>query len=65
MDLRTAYALASEIEWVHAKDRARLMRTRHVAADAEMEYDPLAATCLGDLIYHVAKGGSFRQSARV
>jgi hypothetical protein len=57
MDLHTAYALASFIEWTHAKDRARAARTRGVTAS--MEYDELAATCLGDLIYIVAKTGKF------
>jgi hypothetical protein len=60
VDLGTAYALASEIEWIHAKDRVRLLRSRNRIADAEMEYDPLAATCLGDLIYSVANGGTMR-----
>lgn len=65
MSLEIAYALASEIEWIHAKDRVRLLRSRGrgsgaLTAAAEMEYDPLAATCLGDLIYDVANGASFR-----
>lgn len=48
--------LAHEIEWIHAQDRCRLRgfkgrggaerRRQAVAA----EFDPLAATCLADLI---------------
>lgn len=59
MDLIMAHRLAQEIEWIHAKDRARLRRRGRqyttLKQDAEQEYDPLAATCLGDLIYNVAK----------
>jgi len=60
MDIVSAHRLAHEIEWIHAKDRARLLRSRGRAADANIEFDPLAATCLGDLIYRVANGGSLK-----
>lgn len=54
------YALASEIEWMQARERCRLngkfrrctgrrsneLKRQAVAA----EYDPLAATCLAELI---------------
>lgn len=57
MDFITAYRLAQFIEWQHAKERAKLSRTR---TNADVEYDPLAATCLGDLIYNVARTGRFQ-----
>lgn len=56
IDLITAHRLAQHIEWLHAKERARLARTR---SNGDREYDPLAATCLGDLIYDVARTGQF------
>lgn len=56
IDIVSAHRLAQHIEWLHAKDRAKLARTR---SNADREYDPLAATCLGDLIYEVAKAGHF------
>lgn len=56
MNIVTAHRLAQFIEWQHAKERARLRRMKVKAAD---EYDDLAATCLGDLIYNVAKTGKF------
>jgi hypothetical protein len=53
--IQRAYALASEIEWGHAQDRARLQRgpgypwrSRKEATAAE--YDPHAATELAELI---------------
>lgn len=55
MDIMTAHRLAHLIEWVHAKDRAKLQRTT-----AENEFDELAATCLGELIHHVANGGKLQ-----
>lgn len=54
MNLVTAHRLAHFIEWQHAKDRANLSRFR---CGPEFEFDPLAATCLGDLIYQVANTG--------
>lgn len=56
MGVEEAYALASEIEWITAKRLAERHLTggRSKAAfrqRAEAEYDPLAATALGDLIY--------------
>lgn len=56
IDMVTAHRLAQFIEWQHAKDRARLVRMR---SNGDREYDPLAATCLGDLIYEVARTGRF------
>jgi hypothetical protein len=56
IDMITAHRLAQHIEWIHAKDRARLARMR---SNGDHEYDPLAAACLGDLIYEVAKTGRF------
>lgn len=56
IDLVSAHRLAQHIEWLHAKDRAKLARTR---SNVDREYDPLAATCLGDLIYEVGKAGRF------
>lgn len=50
LDIITAHRLAHEIEWIQAKERARL---RH-RLDAEMEFDPLVATSLGDWIYQIA-----------
>jgi hypothetical protein len=57
MNIETAHMLAHYIEWQHAKDRAR---ERRVRTDPENIFDPLAATCLGDLIYHVATTGTFK-----
>jgi len=59
MDIITAHRLAQFIEWQHAKDRARLAKRR---TGPDLEYDPLTATCLGDLIYNVANTGKFNQS---
>lgn len=56
IDLTTAHRLAQYIEWQHSKDRARLLRMR---SSGDHEYDPLAATCLGDLIYEVARTDRF------
>jgi hypothetical protein len=46
--------LAHEIEWVHAKERARLINAnrprRQLKTSAAEEFDPLAATCLAELI---------------
>lgn len=61
MDLVTAHRLAQHIEWIHAKDRAMLTRARY---NANIEYDPLAATCLGDLIYEAARTGKFGPVSR-
>jgi hypothetical protein len=61
MDILTAHRLAQFIEWQHAKDRARLARTR---SNGDREYDPLAATCLGDLIYNVSKTGEFNPKGK-
>lgn len=62
MDIVTAHRLAHEIEWIHAKDRARLQRGpgRGFRPTAEHEFDELAATCLGDLIHHIANGGELK-----
>lgn len=43
-----AHRLASWIEWRHAKELARATKGRQSAEDL---YDPLTATCLGDLLY--------------
>lgn len=50
MDRRliAAHRLAQEIEWINAKERARRDRLRN---KPHYHYDPLAATCLGNLIY--------------
>jgi hypothetical protein len=61
MDIVTAHRLAQFIEWQHARDRAKLSRMR---TGPDLEYDPLAATCLGDLIYNVAKTGKFSPVSR-
>ena len=54
VSVTAAYRLASEIEWVNAQDRAaRTARVRNGPSRrqiAEDEYDPLAATCLAELI---------------
>ena len=60
MSFETAHILAHFIEWQHAKDRAKLSRILGVTP--EMEFDALAATCLGELIYTVAKTGKFSTS---
>lgn len=58
----SAWEMASMIEWMHARERARLKRAlaratagkrlpRETLNDlAEAEYDALAATCLGELL---------------
>lgn len=56
MDIVTAHRLAHFIEWTHAKERARLTRMK---TTPENEFDIMAATCLGDLIYNVARTGTF------
>ena len=46
-----AYALASEIEWCSAAGRAAdKPALRGFRPSAASEYDPLAATCLAELI---------------
>lgn len=53
-----AHRLAHFIETVHAKDRAKLRNGpgRGQRVKWPEEFDPLAATCLGELIYAVANG---------
>ena len=43
-----AHDIAHWIEWQHAKQLSMAVRGRQ---SAEWFYDPLAATCLGDLLY--------------
>lgn len=43
-----AHHLANWIEWQHAKSLSRATKGRQ---SAEYLYDPLAATCLGNLLY--------------
>lgn len=51
MDDATAFALASEIEWVHAADRASMIKaTRSHRPTAAEQYDAHAATELAFLI---------------
>jgi hypothetical protein len=57
MDLVTAHRLAHTIEHIHARERARLINSRPGKSErvtAAQEFDEMAATCLGDLIYNVA-----------
>lgn len=61
IDLISAHRLAQYIEWSHAKDRAKLARAR---VTVDQAYDPLAATCLGDLIYSVGQTGRFEERRR-
>lgn len=44
-----AHHLAHWIEWKHAEALSRATKGRQ---SADYLYDPLAATCLGDLIYN-------------
>ena len=46
-----AHRLAHQIEWAHAKERAALKSTGRNRVNPDNEFDALAATCLGDLIY--------------
>lgn len=60
MNAHWAWYLASEIEWAHAKDRARILLPRASAKRrlemASIEYDPHAATELAMLIQSRARG---------
>lgn len=58
LSTEAAHRLAHFIEGVHAKERAKLKRGpgRGPKIAWAEEFDPLAATCLGDLIYNVANG---------
>lgn len=58
ISLETAHRLAHFIENTHAKDRCSLLRRGRFKPEAHEEFDPLAATCLGNLIYDVANGGN-------
>ncbi len=55
----TSHALAEYIEWVYAKERVRF-RNRGLrggyGTNIYLEFDPLAATCLGMLIHSVVTG---------
>lgn len=57
MDVVMAHRLGHLIEWLHAKDRAALLSRGRGKFTAESQFDPLVATCLGDLILSVARGG--------
>lgn len=64
ISVRAAYVLASEIEWVNAQARAAerpLRRGENRQRRAENEYDPLAATCLAELILSRLNHPSARQ----
>ena len=60
--LAEIHVLAHEIEWTHARERARLKgrfkgirgpdAVKKRNAEVHAEFDPLAATCLADLIAH-------------
>ncbi|MDE2097059.1 MAG: hypothetical protein KGL39_07420 [Patescibacteria group bacterium] len=54
MTLVQAFRLAELIEAVHAKERVKVSRVRN--ARWQDQYDPLAATCLAELIYDVSTG---------
>jgi hypothetical protein len=45
-----AYRVASFIETTHAKDRAALLSRGRAKFDWRDQYDPLAATCLAELL---------------
>lgn len=57
MDTLTAHRLGHLIEWLHAKDRAEMLSRGRAKFTPESQFDDLAATCLGDLILTVARGG--------
>lgn len=53
METQAAYALASEIEWINASARVAMTPLRRGQKRRDRiahEYDPLAATCLAELI---------------